>query len=412
MAALEDLPDFYLEMKWNFESNPILSPLVRAIAPSDTYRVWKKGSWLRMDSTISGFSRGFRIVRGDLSLLFQGRGAAYPGDLLRINHERGKVSRVFRRVENPTHMEVERAVSRLIHAANKQLTAVQIRTSDFDFQRGAGRHSSQNISGWETHLYEGLGDVRVINHKKGDNDCSYATAEEYFNPTVSLDGLAFQRRRTLSNSHTNASDRSAARKKKKPNVASSKQRFHLKMKAQMWVSEEFPLNIKQILPALEILATKDKLVQKLNNILNNDAVPEHNFPIKTKLPLILGIHAMVVFQNYSEDPIDDDIFKLPEGYDVKDPLSPMFDDSDAEELSSRPKSDQKNSGAPVFTAPSNSGSAAQPLKSSLEKKTNSSSLRNSSMTPSLTPGSGGEQQIGEEEKFEEDSSDMDWDDHP
>ncbi len=46
--------DFYMEMHWSFECSNVLAPIVKAVAPHDHYRIWKKGSWLRMDSTITG----------------------------------------------------------------------------------------------------------------------------------------------------------------------------------------------------------------------------------------------------------------------------------------------------------------------------------------------------------------------
>lgn len=43
-----------MEMHWSFECSNVLAPIVKAVAPHDHYRIWKKGSWLRMDSTITG----------------------------------------------------------------------------------------------------------------------------------------------------------------------------------------------------------------------------------------------------------------------------------------------------------------------------------------------------------------------
>ena len=59
MVAAGHLPttceqDFYMEMHWSFECSNVLAPIVKAVAPHDHYRIWKKGSWLRMDSTITG----------------------------------------------------------------------------------------------------------------------------------------------------------------------------------------------------------------------------------------------------------------------------------------------------------------------------------------------------------------------
>ncbi|KAJ4900735.1 Ankyrin repeat family protein [Raphanus sativus] len=58
--------DLYMEITFHFESSVI--PFVGRIAPSDTYRIWKRGSNLRADMTLAGFD-GFRIQRSDQTRL-------------------------------------------------------------------------------------------------------------------------------------------------------------------------------------------------------------------------------------------------------------------------------------------------------------------------------------------------------
>ncbi|CAI7877913.1 unnamed protein product [Closterium sp. NIES-53] len=60
-AILTRMRDFYMEVTWSFESSVI--PFVSRIAPSDTYRIWKRGPRLRADMTLAGFD-GFRLVSG------------------------------------------------------------------------------------------------------------------------------------------------------------------------------------------------------------------------------------------------------------------------------------------------------------------------------------------------------------
>jgi hypothetical protein len=69
--ALEALPDFKMDMHFSCKSNFI--PFIQNVAPSDTYRIYKKGSMLRLDMTLVGF-RHLKCIRGHLSVLFKGRG--------------------------------------------------------------------------------------------------------------------------------------------------------------------------------------------------------------------------------------------------------------------------------------------------------------------------------------------------
>jgi hypothetical protein len=74
-ASLENMPDFTLEMKWEFTS---WVPLLSGLLPNDTYRISKRGSSLRMDSTLLGMS-GLKWERGNLSLLLWGKEFPVPG---------------------------------------------------------------------------------------------------------------------------------------------------------------------------------------------------------------------------------------------------------------------------------------------------------------------------------------------
>jgi hypothetical protein len=79
-------------MNFNCKSNFI--PFVKNITPSDVYKISKKGSNLRLDMTLVGF-RKFRCVRGNLSVLFKGRGKDNEGELYVVDHDQKSVSNIF-----------------------------------------------------------------------------------------------------------------------------------------------------------------------------------------------------------------------------------------------------------------------------------------------------------------------------
>ncbi|ETN72266.1 hypothetical protein NECAME_18929, partial [Necator americanus] len=52
IKMMEDIGDFYLELKWDFQS---WIPLLSRMLPSDVCQIYKKGTQLRMDTTLADF---------------------------------------------------------------------------------------------------------------------------------------------------------------------------------------------------------------------------------------------------------------------------------------------------------------------------------------------------------------------
>ncbi|XP_071719961.1 uncharacterized protein [Rutidosis leptorrhynchoides] len=88
LATMRRMRDLYMEITFQFESSVI--PFISRIAPSDTYKIWKRGANLRADMTLAGFD-GFRIQRADQTVLFLGEGSedgkVPPGSLCMISHK-------------------------------------------------------------------------------------------------------------------------------------------------------------------------------------------------------------------------------------------------------------------------------------------------------------------------------------
>ncbi|KAK7290454.1 hypothetical protein RIF29_04892 [Crotalaria pallida] len=92
VGTMRRMRDFYMEITFHFESSVI--PFISRIAPSDTYKIWKRGANLRADMTLAGFD-GFKIQRSDQSVLFLGDGSedgkVQPGTLCMISHKEKEV---------------------------------------------------------------------------------------------------------------------------------------------------------------------------------------------------------------------------------------------------------------------------------------------------------------------------------
>lgn len=92
IQALRQMGDFYLQLKWDFQSwgnfgysvlqrvakqphflfwDIIAVPLVSRILPSDICRIHKKGAKIRLDTTLVDFT-DMHWERGDISIIFNG----------------------------------------------------------------------------------------------------------------------------------------------------------------------------------------------------------------------------------------------------------------------------------------------------------------------------------------------------
>ncbi|CAK9180027.1 unnamed protein product, partial [Ilex paraguariensis] len=113
VGTMRRMRDFYMEITFQFESSVI--PFISRIAPSDTYKIWKRGANLRADMTLAGFD-GFRIQRSDQSVLFLGDGSedgkVPPGSLCMISHKDKEVMNALDGAGAPaTEAEVQQEVA-------------------------------------------------------------------------------------------------------------------------------------------------------------------------------------------------------------------------------------------------------------------------------------------------------------
>lgn len=117
VASAARIRDFYMEITFHFESSVI--PFIGRIAPSDTYRIWKRGSNLRADMTLAGFD-GFRIQRSDQTFLFLGEGYSsddgnvtlLPGSLIVLSHKEKEITNALEGAgAQPTEAEVAHEVT-------------------------------------------------------------------------------------------------------------------------------------------------------------------------------------------------------------------------------------------------------------------------------------------------------------
>eukprot|EP00252_Welwitschia_mirabilis_P015918 TRINITY_DN35316_c0_g1_i1.p1 TRINITY_DN35316_c0_g1~~TRINITY_DN35316_c0_g1_i1.p1 ORF type:complete len:691 (-),score=112.33 TRINITY_DN35316_c0_g1_i1:306-2378(-) len=156
IAVMRRMRDFYMEITFQFESSVI--PFIGRIAPSDTYKIWKRGSNLRADMTLAGFD-GFKIQRSDQSFLFLGEGSEdgklASGSLLMLNHKDREITDALEGAgSTPTEAEVAREVAQMSQTSLYR-PGVDVTGAELVPQTNwRGREKTEQVGAWKAKIYD------------------------------------------------------------------------------------------------------------------------------------------------------------------------------------------------------------------------------------------------------------------
>ncbi|CAH8387048.1 unnamed protein product [Eruca vesicaria subsp. sativa] len=159
-ASASRIRDFYMEITFHFESSVI--PFVSRIAPSDTYRIWKRGCNLRADMTLAGFD-GFKIQRSDQTFLFLGDGYGSedgkmrlsPGSLIVLSHKEQEVTNALEGAgTQPTETEVANEVKQMSQT-NMYRPGIDVTQAELVPQCNWRRQErTESVGSWKAKVYD------------------------------------------------------------------------------------------------------------------------------------------------------------------------------------------------------------------------------------------------------------------
>ncbi|XP_036878729.2 ankyrin repeat domain-containing protein 13B isoform X4 [Manis javanica] len=172
LEKLRKAQDFYVEMKWEFTS---WVPLISKICPSDTYKVWKSGQNLRVDTTLLGFDH-MTWQRGNRSFIFRGQDTSAM--VMEIDHDRrvvytetlalaGQDRELLLAAAQPTE---EQVLSRL----TAPVVTTQLDTRNISFERnktgilGWRSEKTEMVNGYEAKVY-GASNVELITRTRTEH---------------------------------------------------------------------------------------------------------------------------------------------------------------------------------------------------------------------------------------------------
>ncbi|XP_048413052.1 ankyrin repeat domain-containing protein 13B isoform X4 [Stegostoma tigrinum] len=324
LEKLRQAQDFYVEMKWEFTS---WVPLVSKICPSDTYRVWKSGQNLRVDTTLLGFDH-MTWQRGNRSFVFRGQDNCAV--VMEIDHDRQMVYSETLSLANydrdmllaAVQPSEEQVASRL----STPIVTTQLDTKNISFERnksgilGWRSEKTEIINGYESKVY-GASNVELVTRTRTEHlsDQNKSKSKGSKTPLQSFLGIAEQHvgphngafiTQTFSNTN--------------PTSITAEEYFNLsfdlgsrdigrsmelttktqKFKAKLWLCEDHPLSLsEQVAPIIDLMAISNALFAKLRDFITLRLPP--GFPVKIEIPIFHILNARITFGNLngSDEPV-------------------------------------------------------------------------------------------------------------
>ncbi|XP_062887245.1 ankyrin repeat domain-containing protein 13B isoform X1 [Mobula hypostoma] len=354
LDKLRQAQDFYVEMKWEFTS---WVPLVSKICPSDTYRVWKSGQNLRVDTTLLGFDH-MTWQRGNRSFVFRGQDNCAV--VMEIDHDRQMVYSETLSLANFDHDMLLAAVQPSEEQVASRLTTpivtTQLDTKNISFERnksgilGWRSEKTEIINRYESKVY-GASNVELVTRTRtehlSDQNKSKSKGHRRHKPVSTASSLLAHQRVIPSSSQKIRSSKTPLQSflgiaeqhvgphngafitqtfsNTNPTSITPEEYFNLnfelgnrdigrpmelttktqKFKAKLWLCEDHPLSLsEQVAPIIDLMAISNALFAKLRDFITLRLPP--GFPVKIEIPIFHILNARITFGNLngSDEPVN------------------------------------------------------------------------------------------------------------
>ncbi|KAI7750787.1 hypothetical protein M8C21_030729, partial [Ambrosia artemisiifolia] len=328
LAVMRRMRDFYMEISFCFESSIV--PFVGKIAPSDTYKIWKRDGNLRADTSLAGYD-GLKIQRANQTFLFLGDGDETldipSGSLLVLNHDNRQIFDAFENAGSPLSDSniAGFCAQTSVYRPGMDVTKAEL----FARTNWRRQEKTETIGDWKARVY----DIHNIHFSfrsrkltvldpeleqimplelEEDSDDGFLVAE---NPRYSVSdrrrhsSFVSGDREVVSVSRKSVDIIPECRRRSRappplplPAVVQpqTKEKEYVKtLRPSVWLTENFPLQTEELLPLLDILANKVKAVRRMRELLTTK-FPPGTFPVKVAIPVVPTVRVIITFTKFVE----------------------------------------------------------------------------------------------------------------
>lgn len=324
LQKLKESPDFYVEMKWEFTS---WVPLVSRMCPSDTYRVYKSGSSVRIDTTLLGFDNT-SWERGNRSYVF--KGTDRTATVMEIDHDKREVFSETMQIlpENFDMSVMEPSPNSICARLTNPVVTTYVDTEKISFER-----NKSGIWGWRSDRTETVNthdskvfsasNVELVTKTRTEHLSEQDKLKSRKNsksPLESFLGVAEEH-----NKKQGASNGDLTSLSYNPTSITKEEYFSelvdlgerdigrpldqttktQKFKATLWLCENYPLSLQQqVVPIIDLMSASNAHFKKLRDFITLQ-LPA-GFPIKIEIPLFHVLNARITFGNINalDQPVD------------------------------------------------------------------------------------------------------------
>ncbi len=358
--ALAEIKDFYVEINWDFES---WIPFVSRFLPSDICKLYKKGSKLRIDCTLGDIptkrdsankestasSVGASISplswnRGDLTFIFDIEKVGTKNSIIFMDNAK-KSFMILDKHKQDFELDLDKEIDLLL---SKEMVFIKLNTQTATFSPTQigwfhKRDKIENFNGYMCNFFD-INNLYIVTKLRVEHlseEELKKMEEKQQKMKKQLTASALTGSNETEKSETTEQDvqglddfmedivyrpslppptqnhlswdeyldnESMPCIGRTPKVKESRKEF----KAQLAMSEDFPLSVAELDNLLEALTPLAKF-RKLKEFIKLKLPP--GFPVKIDIPIVPAISAKVCFKNFIKDCLhEDQLFRVPTDY--------------------------------------------------------------------------------------------------